>query len=225
MFYDLHVQGEVEKVVEMARRLGFSGIGLTVPWGNRAAVQEIHARAKSLRGVDVAVGIELAGNPSEIVRIAKSARRQVELILVRGGTEEINRAALETPEVDILVNPKLENGGCGINHILAKLGAKNNVAIAFDFWEILQSYKKTRSQILSCYLETAKFVRKYKCPFFLSAGAMNEWDMRGPSELIAFGKFLGFDEKQCRKALSGFPLFENRKRLGGKWIMPGVEVE
>ena len=225
MFYDLHIQADVEKVGEMAKRLGFSGIAVAVPWGNRAALGEIKTKAKALKGMDVAIGIELQAKANDIPRIAKSIRRENELILVRGGTEEINRAALETPEVDILVNPNLENGQCGINHILARLGAKNNVTVCFDFLEILQSYKKTRSQLLSCWMETARFVRKYKCPFVLSSGALNEWDMKAGSELIAFGKFLGFDERQCKRALSGDILKENRKRLGKKWIVPGVEIE
>ncbi len=225
MFYDLHVQAEVERASEMAKKLGFSGIGITIPWGNRAALSDICAKAKVIKGIDVAVGIELQARANQISHLAKNVRRQYELILVRGGTEELNRAALETAEVDILTHPNLENGQCGINHILARLGAKNNVAIAFDFLEILQSYKKTRSQLLSCWMETARFVRKYKCPFVLSSGALGEWDMRAGSELMAFGKFLGFDERQCKRALSGLPLFENRKRLSGKWIMPGVEVE
>jgi len=224
MFYDLHVQAEPGKAAEMARRLGLAGIGLAVQSGNQANPQEIHANAKAAK-VDVALGIELQARANQISRLAKSVRRQYELVLVRGGSEELNRAALETPEVDILTHANLENGTCGINHILARLGAKNNVAICFDLLEIIQAYKKTRSNLLSGLMETARFVRKYKCPFVLSAGALGEWDMRASSELIAFGKFLGFQEGQCRKALDGSLLRENRKRLSGKWVMPGVEVE
>jgi ribonuclease P/MRP protein subunit RPP1 len=223
MFYDLHIQADAGKAAEMAKRLGLHGIGLTIHSGNRANLQEI--KAKAPKGIDIALGVEIQAKPSQISNLAKGMRRQAELILVRGGTEELNRAALETAEVDMLTHPNLENGQCGINHILARLGAKNNVAICFDFLEILQSYKKGRSQLLSCYMENARFVRKYRCPFVLSSGALNEWDMRAPSELMAFGKFLGFDERQCKKALSGEILRENRKRLSGKWIMPGVEVE
>jgi ribonuclease P/MRP protein subunit RPP1 len=222
MFYDLHVQADAGKASEMAKKLGFSGIGLTVPWADRATVQQTR---KGTFPVDVSPGIEIHAKANQISHLAKSVRRQYELILVRGGTEELNRAALETPEVDILVSPRLENSMCGINHILARLGAKNNVAICFDLREIIQAYKKTRSNLLSGLMETARFVRKYKCPFVLSSGALGEWDMRGPSELIAFGKFLGFQENECRKALSGEILKENRKRLSGKWVMPGVEIE
>ncbi len=224
MFYDLHVQGEPAKAADMAKKLSLKGIGLCAPWNERDSFKELHAMKKRLP-VDLALGVEIQAKASQIAHLAKSVRKQYELIIVRGGTEEANRAALETPEVDMLVGHSLENAQCGINHILARLGAKNNVAICFDLREIMQAFKKTRSNLLSCMIETARFVRKYKCPFVLSSGALAEWDMRGPSELIAFGKFLGFQEDQCKKALSGSPLFENRKRLSGKWIMPGVEVE
>jgi ribonuclease P/MRP protein subunit RPP1 len=224
MFYDLHVQVEAGKAVEMAGRLGLNGIGLILPSGNGANLQEIRVNAKAAK-VDLAIGIEIHAGAGQIPHLAKNLRKQYELILVRGGSEEVNRAALETPEVDILTHPNLENGMCGINHILARLGAKNDVAICFDLLEIIQAYKKTRANLLSGLMETARFVKKYKCPFVLSAGAMGEWDMRASSELMAFGKFLGFDERQCRKALSGEILRENRKRLGGKWVMPGVGVE
>ena len=228
MFYDLHVQAEAGKAVEMARRLGLSGICLCVQSASGAKPQEIQAlreMAKSIKGVDLAIGMDIQAKASQVPHLAKNLRRQYELILVRGGSEDVNRAALETPEVDILTHPNLENGMCGINHILARLGARNNVAICFDLLEIIQAYKKTRANLLSGLMETARFVRKYKCPFVLSAGAMGEWDMRASSELMAFGKFLGFDERQCRKALDGSLLKENRKRLSGKWVMPGVEVE
>jgi len=221
MFYDLHVQAEPGKAAEMARRLGLAGIGLAVPLGNQANIHEL----KKSAGVDIAIGVEIQGKASQISHMAKNLRRQYELILVRGGSEELNRAALETAEVDMLFHTNLENGEPGINHILARLGAKNNVAVCFDFWEIVRSYKKTRSNLLTSMMETARFMRKYKCPFVLSSGAMSEWDMKAASELIVFGKFLGFDERECKKALSGEILRENRKRLSGKWVMPGVEVE
>jgi ribonuclease P/MRP protein subunit RPP1 len=227
MFYDLHVRAEAGKAAEMAGRLGLSGIGLAVQSGVHAKSQEVEA-LREMAGsakVDIAIGIEIQGRPNQIPHLAKNARMQYELILVRGGTEETNRAALETPEVDILVGSNLESGTCGINHILARLGAKNNVAVCFDLLEIIKAYKKARANLLTSYIETARFVRKYRCPFVLSAGALGEWDMRGASELIAFGKFLGFQENQCRRALSGEILRENRKRLSGKWVMPGVEVE
>ena len=227
MFYDLHVRAEAGKAAGMARRLGLNGIGLAVQSGAHASSQEIQAlreAAKSL-GVDAAIGIEIQGKASQISSMAKNLRRQYELILVRGGSEDVNRAAMEAAEVDVLIHHTLENGEPGVNHILARLGAKNNVAICFDFWDIVRSYRKTRSNMLTSMMETARFVRKYRCPFVLSSGAMSEWDMRGPSELIAFGKFLGFQENECRKALSGEMLAENRRRLAGKWVMPGVEVE
>ena len=74
-------------------------------------------------------------------------------------------------------------------------------------------------------LETAKLVKKFRAPFVLTSGAMSEWDLRSPSEFYSFGKVLGFDPSGIRTNLSDKIVEENRKRLGDKWIMPGVEVE
>jgi ribonuclease P/MRP protein subunit RPP1 len=141
-----------------------------------------------------------------------------------GGTVELNRIIMETPEIDILLNHDI-SGQCGINHVLARIAKKNGVAIGFDFNQLMTSYRLGRVQEFSAMVETARMVRKFKAPYVLTSGAMDPWDMRSPSELIAMGRLLGFSEGEARKGLSDHIVRENRKRLSGKWVMPGVEIE
>ncbi len=207
---------EAEEAAGMAKRLGFSGIGM---------VSEGHAKTiPEQTGIDISRGILLSGSPGDIRKRAKAMRRKVELIVAKGGNEDVNRAILETPEIDIL-SEHLVGGRCGINHVLARLAAKNSVYIEFDFSLLLDTYKRHRSGLVSGFLETAKFVKKYRAPFVLTSAAASPWELRSPSELIAFGRFLGFADPQIKKALSGGIVKENRKRLSGKWVMPGVEIE
>ena len=143
-------------------------------------------------------------------------------ILVFGGDPEINRAACETPEVDVLAHPELgENNG--LDHVMARKAKENGVAIEFNFRQLLVNYKKSRSECFSRMLENAKLVKKYRTPFVLTSGALSPWDLRGPPELASFGRLLGFSDPEIRKALEGGRIAENRKRLGSGWIMPGVE--
>ena len=142
-------------------------------------------------------------------------------MVVRGLGTELDRVALETPEVDIVTHHK----DMMINQVLAKLGVKNNVAIGFIFSNILLSYKRTRISLFSTMINDAKILKKYGSPFILSSGAISEWDLRSPSDILAFGKLLGFQDNQSVKGMSGLMLKENRKRLGKKWVMPGVEIE
>ncbi len=178
---------------------------------------------KSLKsGIDVGLGIEINTKDSrDVKKIAKAVRRDVELVVVRGGTPEVNRIALETPEVDILTH----QSDVKINHVLAKLASKNNVSVGFVFSNILLSYKRTRISLFSDMINNAKVLKKYRSPFIISSGSLSVWDLRSPSDLLAFGKLLGFQENRVNQTMSDRILRENRKRLGKKWVMPGVEIE
>lgn len=225
-YYDVCVRAEnPEEALRIAEELGWKGIGLIVPYSvnymkRLSDVKEAVKKVKT--GMDVGFGIEISTNDSRhIKKIARSIRKDVELVVVRGLGTELDRVALETPEVDIVTHHK----DMMINQVLAKLGVKNNVAIGFIFSNILLSYKRTRISLFSTMINDAKILKKYGSPFILSSGAISEWDLRSPSDILAFGKLLGFQDNQSVKGMSGLMLKENRKRLGKKWVMPGVEIE
>lgn len=206
-FYDLCLRTENPKALEMAKKLGFSGVGVIFEY-QQGVFEKIHG----LRNIEgVCFGIELK---KDIRHKAKDMRKNIELIAAK--IED--REAVETPEVDILFPSQL-------NYIMVRLAKKNNVAIGFDFNAILHSSKRTRSELLSSYLQTARMVRKYRAPFIITSGAKSSWDIRSPSELISFGKVLGFNEKDSIMALSDAIIRENKKRLEKGWILPGVKKE
>ena len=107
---------------------------------------------------------------------------------------------------------------------MAKLAKKNNVSIEFSLSDLIQTSKLSRSKILHDLMENAKLVKKYKTPFVLTSGSFDCFGLRSPSELLSFGRVLGFQDPEIKNALSDFIVKENRKRLSGKWVMPGVEV-
>jgi len=226
-FYDLNVSVPVEELgeaVELAKKLGWKGIGIITNENQLAGFRKETIRHKS-KGFDIALGVLLEpARAGEVPKKAGKLRRSVELIAVKGGLPEVNRTALETPEVDLLLSPWSQDG-CGLNHVLARLGKKNNVAVCFGFSELLYSYKKSRASLLSGMQEAAKLATKFGCPFALSGSAASPWELRAASELVSFGRVLGLRDPDMKKALSGQIIEENRKRLSGKWIMPGAELE
>jgi ribonuclease P/MRP protein subunit RPP1 len=229
-FYDLHISPNenLEKTFELAKKLGWSGIGLIFDYKGEEDLENIKNSVKSLKseGIDLVFGVKIkTSKPFYVRKIASSIRKKVELILVQGGDLEVNRAALETPEVDILTNPGFGREDSGFNYVLANLAAKNNVAIEFGFRDLLYSYKKTRAGIFSNLIENAKLVRKYKAPFVITSDALSFWDLRSPSEFISFGKLLGFQPSEIKTAISDKIVKDNRKRSGGCWVRPGVEIE
>ncbi|MBI4176568.1 MAG: hypothetical protein HY518_05160, partial [Candidatus Aenigmarchaeota archaeon] len=220
MFYDLCLRPDnIEKAIEFARKLGWEGIGLL--FNDLRQAEE--AKKNIQKNIDVTPGIMIKTDKTgEMQKMVKQNRMKSELIVVEGVSEEINRAALETEEVDILImDPKAETG---FNHIMARLAQKNNVAVCFSFQDLLHSNKKMRADVFHRYLEIAKLCRKFRSPFVVSSCAQSEWDLRSPSDLLSFGRLLGFSDPQIKNAMSDGIVRENRKRLSGKWAMPGVEL-
>ncbi len=240
-FYDLHIHTDnLEETVKIARLLGISGLGIIINWTSLEDLENFK-KSISIKGDDSAVrggnvsptlalGVEIKDKPSNIVRIVKQIRKEVDLILVHGGDLEVNRIAVETPEVDILVHPENKDPDqesrqdSGLDQVMVKLAKKNNVHIEFSLNDVIYSYKKTRASLLKSLLQNAKLVKKYKTPFVITSGSWSPWNLRSASDLLSFGKYLGFQDPEIKKSLSGEKLLENRKRLSGNWIMPGVEV-
>lgn len=220
-FYDLHVkaEGSLEEIVKTAKLLGWDGISLVTKWKNEKALENFKLEIEPFKKyIDIAVGVEIKSTYA-VKKIVRKIRKEVELILVQGGNIEINRAILQIPEVDILTNQNT------LDYVLANLAAKNNVAIEFAFRDLLYSYEQSMVAILAKFLKNAKLVRKYHTPFIITSNPRSNWDLRSPSELISFGKILGFNPKVIKQAISDKIVKENRKRLNKKWIMPGVEIE
>jgi ribonuclease P/MRP protein subunit RPP1 len=217
--------GDAGKALEMGRQLGLDILGLIVPVGELAELEGFRKNLDWREKPRLALGTEVvSGRPGQLNKLVSGVRRTVEIVVARGGTAELNRAVVETPEVDILINHDID-GQCGINHVLARLAKKNGVAIGFDFNQLMSSYRLGRIQEFSCMVEAARQVSKARAPLVLTSGAQDPWDMRSPSELMAMGRQLGFSGTEIRKGLSDSMVRENRKRLSGKWVMPGVEVE
>ncbi len=221
MLWDIaNEAGDGEALGRMAQRLGWAGLGVLAP-------PERLKEAK--RAAATAVGVVLSGlRPAKVADAARAVRRSAELIAVRGGDLEVNRAAVECAEVDLLLQPwgaSGERSDSGFNHVLAALAARNGVRVVFTLSELASAQRRQRAALFGSFLEVAERVRKAKAPFALASGATEAWELRGPEELKALGRVLRLPEAGIREALSGRLVAENRKRLAGKWVGPGVELE
>ncbi len=229
--FDLYVQtDQLKETSQMARKLGWDGLGLVIPWTSEADLNSFRKSVSELKKPGMCVGVEIrARNVRKLRDMVRNLRKKVELILVSGGDPEINRAALSMPEVDVLTHPWGEfaelRADPGFDHVGARLGAKNNVAIQFSFGELLHYNKRSRVQLLADLEKAAVLVRKFRAPFVITSGARGAYDLRGPGDLLSFGRILGFQDPDIKKAMSDKIVQENRKRLGKKWVMPGVEIE
>ena len=128
------------------------------------------------------------------------------LLVVKGINDEINRAALENKNVDILLSPGLFNEkdfihsrNSGLNQVLCKLAKKNDIAIGFSFSDLMNFDKK--EILLGRMMQNVGLCKKFKIRTVLGSFATKYIEIKNKSELMGFGRVLGMDGKTIKESL------------------------
>jgi len=234
--FDLHVhsafsggESSLEELAETAKRLGYKGVCFVFYYQDDKQMDILLAEIERIKKdikIETYLGFE-ARDLKELNFLAKK-RKSFDILLVRGGDLELNRAACETPEVDILTHPEYQRTDSGLDHVCMKFAAKNNVAIEMNFGEILTSNKATRAKILHNIGHNIRLAKKYHAPIILCSGAISHWELRDPECSISMATQLGLDLNEAKKAISELPekiIEKIKERKKKKWIMPGVRVK
>ena len=225
MFYDFHVNCE-SKLIEEASRLGYSGLALfnhgrkpdSDETDNRKALEEDYS-IKLYSGILIN-----AKNPDDLRQKVNKARKKADVVMVRGGDQKINRAACEDPRVDVLSKPYLQRRDCGINHVIAKKAAINNVAVELNIKHLTKTNSYLHYKVLSYFREIIKLKRKFDFPIIITSNAKSIYDLHTPRDLIALSGCFGMDHKESVSALSQTPLnIIERNRQRDKIIIEGVK--
>jgi ribonuclease P/MRP protein subunit RPP1 len=233
--FDLHVhsafsggESSLEELAKTAKLLGYKGICFVFYYQDEKQkdilLGEIDGISKKV-GIETYLGFE-ARDLKELKLLAKK-RRSFDLLLARGGEIEMNRAACETPEVDILTHPEYQRNDSGLDHVCMKFAAKNDVAIEVNFREILITNKKTRATVMANMAKNIKLAKKYRAPIILCSGAVSHWELRAPECLVSMACQLGLELNEAKKAVSEVPkniIEKAKERRSEKWIMPGVKI-
>lgn len=233
--YDLHLHSSfssgissLEELVSTAKELGYTGICFSEYFKNDEQIKKLEEETKKLEEelkIEIFIGFE-ARSVRELFKLVEK-RRKFDVLLVRGGDLKLNRVACETPEVDILTHPEYERIDSGLNHVLVKEAAKNNVAIEMNFREILISSKRSRSIVLANIRNNLKLAKKYNAPIILCSGAISHFELRDPKVLISFATQLGLELKEAKDAISRIPekiVKLAKERRSENFIMQGVKV-
>ena len=203
----------------IARRLGYGGIIICNHTGYEKFFRP--EAVKEVKGIEVAFGIEVVANNLRSMhsRVA-AARLRFPFVAVHGGSEEMNKAACENPEIDVLFHP--EEGRKALGIASAKAAQMNQVAIGFDLRPLIHLRGSSRSRWLEVVQRNLSLARKFELSMTITTGSRSRLDLRAPRELRALADIAGFENHETEAALR-YParVLELNKR---RWAGPGVEI-
>lgn len=209
MFFDLNIRGssleDNLKLANQASKYGWNHINFSYNQDNYSDALDFKSELndKLNEGISFDYTLEIkSDNISEIRKIANKFRNKSSCISVVGGDLKVNRATLENIKIDILSRPYLKNYDGGINHILAKEAANNNVAIELCFKDVLRSYLSHRSKVISNFRDIYVLYRKFDFPLILSSRAESIYDIKTTHDFIAFFKQSGLTEVEIMKSFA-----------------------
>ncbi len=210
----------VSRYAKTAASYGFDGLVV------RTRQAEYDAAAIDDRyDVDIVSGIEIdADTPDSVSGSIGNFREECTLLLVRGGSNALNRYAVEQDRVDVLTQPMAGDGD--FNHVLARAAKTHGVRVEFDFGPVLRETGGKRVQALRGLRKLRELVEYYDTPYVVSATPSTHFELRGPRELIAVGEQIGFSATQIEQGLTewGALAARNRERASDSFIEPGVTL-
>lgn len=201
-----------------AKELGYQGIIICNQEPNKIFMPQA---TEMIRGIDVAIGVEVTASGSKALKSRISAlRARYPFLMVSAGSEETIRAASEDPNVDLLMHP------CEVRRPLtiatARAAKLNQICIGFDLSPLVTLRGSSRSRWLEAARRNLQLLRKFELLPVITASARSHLDLRSPRDLIAMAEVAGFEIDEAREALRrpGMLMALNRR----KWVAPGVEL-
>lgn len=209
-FYDFftHPDSPGQMAAE-AKRYGYSGIVVTNSKINEGILLP--------DDFSIYKGIEIQAKPSSIREEIKKLRNSNLISIVRGGEEEINRAAVESAGLDILLQP-LE-----FNNVLAKAASDNSIAIGFNLGSLIKLKGDARIREMNYMRTNIKHARKYNLEMILTSDPDSVYDLRSPREMAALSSLFGMTQSEAVDAMSSNPIGILRRK-SSNYIQEGIEI-
>ena len=156
--------------------------------------------------MEISMGINIQNaNSNEIRKIVNKHRKNSLYISALGGDLKVNRSVCENHRMDVLSRPYYKRRDSGMNHVLAKEAAKNNVAIELCFRDVLKNSLKFRANVIGSFKEILMFHRKYKFPLILTTDSKSIYDIRSTRDITSFFKSIGFSEREIYNGFYYYP--------------------
>lgn len=214
--------------VDFGRRMGWGGFCVVGEYGG--GFKKFAEDAGRL-GEGVLIGALLTG---EVSKGAKKALELADLVIVDGRAEDATREASESWEVDLIVNPELNEErdlirqrASGLDHVACAFMGQRNIGYCVNVDNILHTSQARRAQLLGRIMQNLMLARKYGVRVVMSCGASSRWDVRSPHALMALGRCLGMKVSEARDSVAKNPghfLMKAASRSSPDVLTAGVEV-
>jgi ribonuclease P/MRP protein subunit RPP1 len=211
------------RFASVASRYGFDGVVVLARGGAPPSDPSVTA-VREHAGIDVVDGVEIvADDPGSAGGSVGNYRSKRTLVCVRGGTDALNRFAVEQDRVDVLTRPFADDGD--VNHVVVRAAREHGVRVEFDLGPVLRASGGARVRHLRKLRTLAALVDHYDAPFVASATPPSHLGLRAPRELRAVGEAVGLGAERVTAGLRewGRLAERNRRRLDDSFISPGVE--
>ncbi|TMT86192.1 ribonuclease P [Haloterrigena sp. H1] len=215
-------QSTVARLAKTAADYGFEGVVVRNHADARAEYDP--DRIRDEYGIDVVEGVEIRTTDRQSASGAVGNYRTTETIVaVHGGTNAMNRFAVEQAKVDVLAHPMAGDGD--INHVLVKAAVENGVRLEFDLSGILRQSGGRRVRALQSLRKLREIVDHYDAPYVVSAEPISHLEVRAPRELKALGEEIGLTREFIEDGLAEWGRLAERNRHihSESFIEPGVE--
>ena len=197
MFVDIvYPKNNEKEFVEIAEKIGVEGLVFVYPYSK--SIKEENKKMSS--NINICSGI-LADH-----KTALKSKVGAGLVLVKSSAKD--RFVFEKIKPDVIFDLEfgeradfMHHRNSGLNQVLCKLAAKNNVTVGIDCGRIISLGLKKQAQIFGRISQNIKFCRKYKVKMILASFADDPYLMRSPHDLSSLGIILGMHPKEASDSL------------------------
>lgn len=193
-----HTEKEKNAFMKQAQKLGFDGL---------LFLEDFEQKKQKNRGVLIN-----ATNKAVLRKQLSKAKsgNEKNIVIMLGSDDEINREAIESRKIDILLSPEhtrkndfTHYRNSGLNDVLCNLAKANNIAIAIDF-NGLNSMKNEKEKALRLgrIMQNIRICSKTGAKMIIASFSKTPEQMFSARDLRSFCLAIGMNTKQAKEALS-----------------------
>ncbi len=206
MFFDVvFPKGNEQEFIRIAEKLQVPGLCFAYPFTDKKAAAACKSSLQQLQEKTKVI-LKLAFIASE-KQIYKAKDIGMIAVASATGDEPYDRELIAKYQPHIVYNlessPKkdyIHSRRSGLNQVLCKFAAKNNVVVAISFSSVLNS--KNRAQLLGRMMQNIRMCSKYRVSTAIASFASDPYDMRSPHDLQSFLLSFGMNTKKAKDSIS-----------------------